>query len=84
MKKNLTMIAAAVLLAGVAACGRGGDNASDDARLNAAAGMLDDNMVVDTSADDASVNVGDVDTGEANAAVPANAAAPANSAGNAQ
>jgi hypothetical protein len=72
------MIGAAVLLAGVAACNRGGDNASDDARLNKAAGMLDDNIVVDTSADDASVNAGDVDTGEANAA------APGNSTGNSQ
>jgi hypothetical protein len=84
MKKSLSMIGAALLLAGVAACNRGGGNGSDDDRLNKAASQLEpDNGVYDTSADDASVNVSDVDPGEANVAAPANTAA-GNAASNAQ
>ena len=88
MRKSLTTICAALLVAGLAACNRGGDNASDDARLNKAAGMLNDNGVYDTSADDAALNQAELpaDEGAANAAGGANAAAPANTmaAGNRQ
>jgi hypothetical protein len=86
MKKSLTMISAALLLAGLSACGRGGDNAGDEARLNQAADMLDVNGSIDTSADDMTANASDVDMSEGNAGAPANAAAPGNvavSAGNA-
>ena len=88
MRKSLTTICAALLVAGLAACNRGGDNASDDARLNKAAGMLNDNGVYDTSADDAALNQAELpaDEGAANAAAGANAAAPASNmaAGNRQ
>ncbi|HYD13535.1 MAG TPA: hypothetical protein VEC11_11880 [Allosphingosinicella sp.] len=84
MRKGLTTIWALLLVAGLAACNRGGDNASDDARLNAAANMLD-NGVYDTSADDATVNQAELPAEEAAPANGApNAAAPGNSAGNAQ
>jgi hypothetical protein len=90
MRKSLTTICAALLVTGLAACNRGGDNASDEARLNKAAGMLDEN--IDTSADDMTANAADLDAGETpanaasgNAAVPAgNAAASNRTAGNAQ
>ena len=85
-RKGLTTIWAAMLAAGLAACSGGGDNASDDARLNAAASMLD-NGVYDTSADDASVNQAQLPPEEAapaNDAAAANAAAPGNATGNAQ
>ena len=86
MKKSLTIVMAAMLATGLAACGRGGDNASDDARLNAAAAQLNDNGIYDTSADDASANVMDLPGDEAAAnAAGTNAAAPGNAvAGNAQ
>ena len=83
MRTGLTIICGALLTAGLSACGRGGDNASDDARLNAAANMLD-NGVYDTSADDATANqLPAEDAAPANNAAT-NAAAPGNSAGNAQ
>jgi hypothetical protein len=75
MKKSLTMICAALLMAGLSACGRGGDNAGDEARLNQAADMLDVNGSIDTSADDMTANASDVDMSEGNAGAPANAAA---------
>lgn len=82
MRKSLTTICAALLVAGLSACNRGGDNASDDARLNKAAGMLD-NGVYDTSPDDAAANVsalpGDEGAAPANAA-GTNTAAPGNGA----
>ena len=86
MRKSLTTICALLLISGVAACGRGGDNASDEARLNAAARTLDDNGVYDTSADDAAINQAELPANEAGAAntAGANAAAPGNSSGNAQ
>ena len=87
MRKSLTTICAALLVAGLAACNRGTGNGSDDDRLNKAAGMLDDNGVYDTSADDAALNQAELpaDEGAANAA-GANAAAPAGNtaAGNRQ
>jgi hypothetical protein len=73
MRKSLTTICAALLVAGLAACNRGGDNASDEARLNAAAAQQD-NAIYDTSPDDMSANAGDVDAGDGNAAAPANTA----------
>ncbi len=85
MRKSLTTICSLLLAAGLAGCSGGGDNASDDARLNAAANMLDDG-VYDTSADDAALNQAELpaeEGGPGNAAAPAapaNAAAPANSA----
>ncbi len=85
MRKGLTTICAAALGAGLAACSGGGDNASDEARLNAAASMLD-NSVYDTSADDASVNQAQLPAEEvapANGAAT-NAAAPGNVSGNGQ
>jgi hypothetical protein len=75
MKKSLTMICAALLMAGLSACGRGGDNAGDEARLNQAADMLDVNGSIDTSADDMTANASDVDMSEGNAGAPENAAA---------
>lgn len=78
MKKSLTMISAALLLAGLSACGRGGDNAGDEARLNQAADMLDVNGSIDTSADDMTANASDLDMSEGNAGAPAT-----NGAGNA-
>jgi hypothetical protein len=89
MRKSLTTICAALLVVGLAACNRGGDNASDDARLNKAAGMLNDNGVYDTSADDAALNQAELPADEGNAAANAagtNAAAPAGNmaAGNRQ
>jgi hypothetical protein len=86
MRKSLTMICGAALLsAGLAACNRGGND--DDARLNNAATMLDDNGVFDTSADDAALNQAEVPAEEGGPAngTGTNAAAPAgNAAGNAQ
>ncbi len=84
MRKSLTTICAVLLAAGLAACNRGGDNASDDARLNEQAAQYH-NGDFDTSADDATANAGDVDPGETSGAAPANAAgtnaaAPVNSA----
>ena len=79
MKKSLTTICAVLLVTGLAACGGSGGNGSDDDRLNKAAGMLDDNAVYDTSADDAALNQVELPANEAaptNGAV-ANAAAPA-------
>ena len=79
MRKSLTTICAALLVAGLVACNRGGDNASDDARLNKAAGMLNDNGVYDTSADDAALNQAELpDEGAAANGASANAATPAN------
>jgi hypothetical protein len=86
MRKCLTMICGAALLsAGLAGCNRGGND--DDARLNNAATMLDDNGVFDTSADDAALNQAALPGEEGVPAngTGANAAAPANAiAGNAQ
>lgn len=84
MRKSLTTICAALLVAGLAACNRGGDNASDDAKLNAHASQQDNLNagVVDTSPDDATANAGDVDPGDGN--VAGNAAAPGNTTGNRQ
>ena len=86
MKKSLTIVMAAMLATGLSACGRGGDNASDDARLNAAASQLNDNGIYDTSADDASLNQAELPAEEAAPANGANVAAPAGNAaaGNAQ
>jgi hypothetical protein len=88
MRKSLTMICAALAVAGLAACNRGSGNGSDDDRLNKAAGMLNDNGVYDTSADDAALNQTELPADEGNAgnAAGANAAAPGNVAapGNAQ
>ena len=87
MKKSLTGLCAIVLAAGLAACGGGGDNASDAARLNASAAQLDDNGVYDTSADDAALNEAELqeDDGAPGNAAGGNGGAPANgSAGNAQ
>ncbi len=81
MRKGLTTICAAALGAGLAACSGGGDNASDEARLNAAAGMLDDNGVYDTSADDAAINQAELPGNEAAPANGANATAAGNSTG---
>ena len=72
MRKSLTTICAALLVAGLAACNRGAGNGSDDDRLNKSAAMLDDNGIYDTSPDDAALN---------QAELPANEAAPANTAG---
>lgn len=90
MKKSLTTICAILLVAGLAACGRGGGNGSDEDRLNAAARTLDDNGVYDTSADDAAINQAELPADQAgpgngtgNAAAPGNAAGPGNG-GNAQ
>ncbi len=80
MRKSLTTICAALLLTGLSACGRGGDNAGDEARLNQAADMLDVNGSIDTSADDMSANASDVDVSEGNAGAPANAVAAGNAA----
>ena len=73
MRKSLTTICAALLVAGLAACNRGGSNGSDEDRLNKAAAQLD-NSVYDTSADDATIN---------QAELPADQAGPGNAAGNA-
>jgi len=83
MRRILTIFCGAALLTtGLAACGRGGGNGSDDDRLNAAAQTLDDNGVYDTSADDAALNQAEMpaDDGATNGA-GANAAAPAGNAG---
>ena len=73
MRKGLTTICAALLVAGLAACNRGSGNGSDDDRLNQAANMLNgDNGVYDTSADDAALN---------QAELPADQAGPGNAAG---
>jgi hypothetical protein len=85
MSKLLTPICAALLLAGLAACNRSGND--DEARLNKAANLLNDNSVYDTSADDAALNEADLPGAEGAApANGANAAAPAGNAaaGNAQ
>jgi hypothetical protein len=81
MKKSLTTICAALLVAGLAACNRGSANGSDEDRLNAAAAQLD-NSVYDTSPDDATINQAELpadQAGPANGAA-ANAAAPAGNA----
>jgi hypothetical protein len=82
MKKSLTIACAALLATGLAGCKRGGDNASDDARLNAAAAQLDNNGVYDTSADDAAMNQAELpaDQGGPGNGVAANAAAPVGNA----
>jgi hypothetical protein len=82
MRKSLNLLAAASLVAALGACSRQPDRVTpDDERLlNNAAAMNDDNTIVDTSPDDQSANVEDVEV-EGNA--PA-AAAPANGTGNGQ
>jgi hypothetical protein len=79
MRKSLNLLAAAALLAALGACNRqpAGVTPDDERALNEAAAMNDDNNIVDTSADDQSVNAEDV--AEENAAD----AAPANGSGNA-
>jgi hypothetical protein len=79
MRKLLTPICAALLVAGLAACNRGAGN-DDEARLNQAANLLTDNSVYDTSPDDMALNEADLPGDGANVAAPANGAAPANSA----
>lgn len=88
MKKSLTTICAALLVAGLAACNRGGGN-DDEARLNKAANLLTDNGVYDTSPDDMALNETDLPGDEGGApanGAAANAAAPGGNrtAGNAQ
>ena len=80
MRKSLNLLAAASLLAALGACSRQPDRVTpdDERQLNEAAAMNDDNSVIDTSADDQSVNAEDVV--EENAAQ----AAPANGSGNQQ
>jgi hypothetical protein len=85
MRKLLTPICAALLVAGLAACNRGAGN-DDDARLNQAANLLTDNSVYDTSPDDMALNEADLpgdgaapaNGAAANAAAPGNSAAPGN------
>ena len=85
MRKSLTRICAVLLVAGAAACNGGNGNGSDDDRLNKAAGMLDDNGVYDTSADDAALNQAELPANEAAPANGTNAAQPAgNATGNLQ
>ena len=89
MRTLLTPICAALLVAGLAACNRGGDNAGDEARLNQAANLLTDNSIYDTSPDDMALNEADLPREEGAAPANgsgANAAAPAGNgaAGNAQ
>ena len=82
MRKSLTTICAALLVAGLAACNRGAGNGSDEDRLNAAAAQQD-NAIYDTSPDDAAMNQAELPADEgapANVAAGVNAAAPANSA----
>jgi len=86
MRKSVMTICAALLVAGLAACNRGGGNGSDEDRLNKAAAQLD-NSVYDTSADDATINQTELPAdqtgpGDAadNAAAPGNNAAPGNAA----
>ena len=80
MRKSVMTICAALLVAGLAACNRGGGNGSDEDRLNAAARTLDDNGVYDTSADDAALNQAELPADQAGPgnAAGANAAAPGN------
>jgi hypothetical protein len=81
MRKSLITICAALLVAGLAACNRGGGNGSDEDRLNKAAAQLD-NSVYDTSADDATINQAELpadQAGPGNGAVT-NVAAPAGNA----
>lgn len=63
MRKSLNLLAAAALLAALCACNRqpAGLTPDDERDLNNAAAMNNDNMVVDTSPDDQSVNVEDVE-----------------------
>ena len=83
MRQGLTIICAALLATGLAACKKSGGN-SDEDRLNAAAAQLD-NSVYDTSADDATLNQLPADEGGAGNGMAGNGAAPAgNAAGNAQ
>jgi hypothetical protein len=83
MRKSLTTICAALLMAGLAACNRGSGN-SDEDRLNQAAKTLDMNGVYDTSPDDAALNQAELPADQAGNAVD-NVAAPAgNMAGNRQ
>lgn len=81
MKNGLITICAALLMAGLAACNRGGGNGSDEDRLNKAAAQLD-NSVYDTSADDATINQAELpaDQGGPGNRAAANAAAPAGNA----
>ena len=84
MRKSLITICAALLVAGLAACNRGGGNGSDEDRLNKAAAQLD-NSVYDTSADDATINQAELpaDQGGPGNGAAANAAEPGNAAANA-
>jgi hypothetical protein len=88
MSKLTTTICAALLVAGLAACNRGGGN-DDEARLNAAANLLTDNGIYDTSPDDMALNAADLPGDEGGApanGAGTNATAPAGNAaaGNAQ
>lgn len=84
MRKSLTIICAALLATGLAACKRGGANGTDEERLNAAAAQLDNNGVYDTSADDAALNQLPAEEAGAGNGAAGNAAAPGNATGNAQ
>ena len=77
MRKSLNLLAAASLLAALGACSRQPDRVTpdDERQLNEAAAMNDDNTIVDTSADDQSVNAEDVAEENTPEAAPANAAA---------
>ena len=82
MRKSLNLLAAASLLAALGACNRQQPDKvtpDDERALDNAAAMNDDNTIIDTSADDQSVNVQDVEVEE-----NAPAAAPANGTGNGQ
>lgn len=83
MRKSLNLLAAAALLAALGACNRqpAGITPDDERGLNNAAAMNDDNMVVDTSPDDQSLNVEDV---EENAPEAEAAPADGNRTGNRQ
>jgi hypothetical protein len=77
MRKSLNLLAAASLLAALGACSRQPDRVTpdDERQLNEAAAMNDDNSIVDTSADDQSLNAEDVAEENGAEAAPANAAA---------
>jgi predicted small lipoprotein YifL len=79
MRKSLNLLAAASLLAALGACNRQQPDKvtpDDERALDNAAAMTYDNTIVDTSADDQSVNAEDVvEENEAEAA-------PANGTGN--
>jgi hypothetical protein len=77
MRKSLNLLAAASLLAALGACNRQPDRVTpdDERQLNEAAAMNDDNSIVDTSADDQSLNAEDVAEENGAEAAPGNAAA---------